>query len=119
LPKALWQAAVEMARQYGVYQTARKLRLDYTCLEKAPGWNAEAGKSHSFLRGAASRSAKPEECIIELETGSEMPIQWKANLPSDWSMLLGAWREASDDPDQRAPTRVLVALERGRWAEAH
>ena len=30
LPESLWQAAVELARQYGVYPVAHPLRLDYT-----------------------------------------------------------------------------------------
>ncbi len=32
LPESLWQAAVELARQYGVYPVAHPLRLDYTRL---------------------------------------------------------------------------------------
>jgi hypothetical protein len=30
LPESLWQAAVELARQHGVYPVAHPLRLDYT-----------------------------------------------------------------------------------------
>jgi hypothetical protein len=30
LPEPLWQAAVELARQHGVYPVAHPLRLDYT-----------------------------------------------------------------------------------------
>ena len=33
LPEPLWQAAVELARQYGVYPVAHPLRLDYTRLK--------------------------------------------------------------------------------------
>ncbi|HEY4050335.1 MAG TPA: hypothetical protein VGM27_26015 [Acidobacteriaceae bacterium] len=29
LPESLWQVAVELARQYGVYPVAQPLRLDY------------------------------------------------------------------------------------------
>ena len=29
LPESLWQAAVELARQHGVYSVAHPLRLDY------------------------------------------------------------------------------------------
>ena len=35
LPESLWQAAVELARQHGVYPVAHPLRLDYTRLKKA------------------------------------------------------------------------------------
>jgi hypothetical protein len=34
LPETLWQAAVELARQYGVYSVAHPLRLDYMGLKK-------------------------------------------------------------------------------------
>ena len=37
LPESLWQAAVELARQYGVYPVAHPLRLDYTRLKKQLG----------------------------------------------------------------------------------
>jgi len=34
LPESLWQAAVELARQYGIYAVAHPLRLDYTRLKQ-------------------------------------------------------------------------------------
>ena len=34
LPETLWQAAVELARQHGVYSVAHPLRLDYRGLKK-------------------------------------------------------------------------------------
>jgi hypothetical protein len=37
LPESLWQAAVELARQHGVYAVARPLRLDYMGLKKRLG----------------------------------------------------------------------------------
>src|SRR5947209_10736852 len=37
LPESLWQAAVELARQYGIYPVAHPLRLDYMGLKKRLG----------------------------------------------------------------------------------
>ena len=37
LPEPLWQAAVELARQHGVYPVAHPLRLDYMRLKKRLG----------------------------------------------------------------------------------
>ena len=37
LPESLWQAAVELARQHGVYSVAHPLRLDYMGLKKRLG----------------------------------------------------------------------------------
>ena len=34
LPESLWQAAVELARQHGLYPVSHPLRLDYTGLKK-------------------------------------------------------------------------------------
>src|SRR5258708_39825677 len=50
LPDSMWQAAVELAREHGVYSVAHPLRLDYTGLEKRLG-----GGSHR--RGKASQPA--------------------------------------------------------------
>ena len=37
LPDSVWQAAVELAREHGVYSVARHLRLDYSGLKKRLG----------------------------------------------------------------------------------
>src|ERR1700676_4965222 len=37
LPESLWQAAVELARQHGVYSVAHPLRLNYMGLKKRLG----------------------------------------------------------------------------------
>jgi hypothetical protein len=37
LPESLWQAAVELAQQYGIYPVAHPLRLDYMGLKKRLG----------------------------------------------------------------------------------
>ena len=37
LPEPLWQAAVELARQHGVYAVAHPLRLDYMGLKRRLG----------------------------------------------------------------------------------
>ena len=37
LPETLWQAAVELARQHGLYSVAHPLRLDYVRLKKRLG----------------------------------------------------------------------------------
>ena len=37
LPESLWQAAVELARQHGIYPVAHPLRLDYMGLKKRLG----------------------------------------------------------------------------------
>ena len=98
LPESLWQAAVELARQYGIYPVAHPLRLDYMGLKKRLGGvpivRRKAGKP-AFVELITPPATPPEECVIELESvrGGKVRIQWKASAPPDWVSLLRAWRE--------------------------
>ena len=56
LPESVWQAAVELARQHGVYAVAHPLRLDYMGLKKRLGG----------VSGRPRRAAKP--AFVELVT---------------------------------------------------
>jgi len=99
LPEPLWQAAVDLAREHGIYPVAHPLRLDYVGLKKRL-----SGVSHSrarapkpkFVELTAPHAIPQHECAIDLEcpSGHRMHIQWKAAAPPDWISLLRAWREA-------------------------
>jgi hypothetical protein len=101
LPESLWQAAVELARQHGVYSVAHPLRLDYTRLKKRLGGSPTSptirrkATKPAFVELIAPSRGQLEECVIEFESsgGSKMRIQWKATNPPDWTTLLRAWRE--------------------------
>ena len=99
LPDSLWQAAVELARQHGVYPVAHPLRLDYMGLKKrldgVPRLRRKATKP-VFVELVTPDRAPLEEWVIELESssGSKMRIQWKTTAPPDWTNLLRAWRNA-------------------------
>ena len=98
LPEALWQAAVELARQYGVYAVAHPLRLDYTRLKQRLGGTASRprkGNKPAFVELIGRPPAVLPECVIEFESasGGKMRIQWKGAVPPDWASLLRAWRE--------------------------
>ena len=64
LPESLWQAAVELARQHGVYCVAHPLRLDYMGLKKrlngVPDLRQKATKP-AFVELIAPDTVKPEE----------------------------------------------------------
>jgi hypothetical protein len=100
LPESLWQAAVELARQYGVYSVAHPLRLDYTRLKKRlggpPTRRQRRATKPAFVELIAPGRTTLEECVIEFESsgGSKMRIQWKSTAPPDWTNLLRAWRDA-------------------------
>ena len=98
LPESLWQAAVELARQHGVYSVAHPLRLDYMGLKKrlgAPSSHRRKAPRPAFVELITPHPATLEECVIEFESssGGKMRIQWKASAPPDWASLLRAWRD--------------------------
>ena len=53
LPESFWQAAVDLAMQYGVFRTAQPLRLDYTRLKQR-------------LSGAAPQQEPSRPAFVEL-----------------------------------------------------
>jgi hypothetical protein len=99
LPEALWQAAVDLARQYGIYPVAHPLRLDYMGLKKRLGEvrppRRRKAAPPAFIEVVAAQPAAQEACVIEFESarGAKMRIHWKASTPPDWTTLLHAWRE--------------------------
>ena len=100
LPETLWQAAVELARQHGLYSVAHPLRLDYMRTEEAAWRRSEIcgkeGTKPAFVELVAAHPATMSECVIEFESsiGGKMRIQWKGSAAPDWVSLLRAWREA-------------------------
>jgi hypothetical protein len=99
LPDSVWQAAVELAREHGVYSVARHLRLDYGGLKKRLGGvshRRRKARKPAFVELMVPPSAMLGECLIEFESlhGGKVRIQWKAAAPPDWMSLLRAWREA-------------------------
>ena len=107
LPESLWQAAVELARQHGIYPVAHPLRLDYMGLKKRLGGvpivRRKASKP-AFVELIAPPATPPEECVIEFESsgGGKVRIQWKAAAPPDWEACCAPGGKPKDDPDHAA-----------------
>ena len=88
-------------QQYGVYATAKALRLDYSglnrrtlgflMLQRRPARRKPA--QPAFLELLAQPATKVEDCVVEFEStqGAKMRVQWKASAPPDWPALLRAW----------------------------
>jgi hypothetical protein len=103
LPEAVWEAAVALARQHGIYAVAHPLRLDYVGLKKrlagvsrgARNAGKAATAKAAFVELAPPRRPAIEECMIEFESalGRKMRIPWSAIEERDWTKLLRAWRE--------------------------
>src|SRR5215469_17870809 len=90
LPESLWEVAVELARQHGVYAVAHPLRLDYTRLKQRLGGMPNQPRKQNkpaFVELLADGAAALPECVIEFESpaGGKMRIQWKAAVPPDWT----------------------------------
>jgi hypothetical protein len=78
MPAALWAVAIALARQHGLYTTARTLRIDYGSLKKRRD-AAGAGRvpSPAFVELPAARPTELGPCVIDLEgqRGRRMRIQ--------------------------------------------
>ena len=100
IPDPLWAAAAEMAREHGVFRTAKVLSLEYGKLKRL------TTESHTRRRRTARLSTPPAafvelltpgtggaECLIELEgPRGKMRIQWKGSTTPDLAGLSrGLW----------------------------
>lgn len=122
LPEALWQAAVEEARQHGTYIVAHTLRLDYANLQKrlgdAPVQKRIRGGGEkvtdispqrrkpvasdwevappAFMELVRSAGVDAGEYVVEFESGAGllMRVRWRGTTP-EWGTLLRAWREVA------------------------
>ena len=98
MPDSVWQAAVELAREHGVYSVAHHLRLDYAGLKKRLGGvshRRRKARKPTFVELTEPHAVALAEYAIDFEcpSGRKMRIQWKASGPPDWVSLLRAWRE--------------------------
>src|ERR1700693_4547789 len=100
IPPALWASAAAVAREHGVFRTAKILRLEYGKLKRmvetaAPVRRAPA-PSAEFLELVAPHPVGLTECLIELEgPRGKMRIQWKGAAAPDLAGLSRAlWGSA-------------------------
>jgi hypothetical protein len=96
IPEALWASAAKLAREHGVFQTAKVLGLDYGKLKRlaaSPG-PAEptaappAAPAPAFVELLEPGGAAVSECLIELEgPRGKMRIQWRGSTAPDLAGL--------------------------------
>jgi hypothetical protein len=85
IPEALWSRAADLARQHGVFRTAKVLRLDYNKLKRQMGpANAPVScPAPTFVEFLAPQPSTCH-CIIELEgPHGKMRIEWNGATPPD------------------------------------
>jgi hypothetical protein len=113
IPGPLWAAAVELAREHGVFQTAKALRLEHGKLKRlmesvGPVTRGRVAKARAagprrarstalpaFVEWVASQAGGLSECLIELEgRRGKMRIQWKGTTAPDLGGLSRALWES-------------------------
>jgi hypothetical protein len=113
IPRRLWAAAVELAREHGVFHTAKALHLEYGKLKrlvesadavvegpvaKAPVARARRSRCSvppAFLELMTPSVTGLAECLIELEgRRGKVRIQWKGTTAPDLGGLSRAFWES-------------------------
>ena len=116
LPESLWQAAVELARQHGVYPVAHPLRLDYMGLKKRlggvprrPAEGNQAGIRRADRAGprAAGRMRDRVRVLGREQDANPVEGRRSARLDDPAARLAGNGRMIQIT----AQMRVLVAIE--------
>ena len=105
LPESLWTAAVELAREGGVYKTAQALHLNYYTLKKrlAAGGvkDLSTGVPPAFFElvpSGAANSGRLSECTVEFDDGcgAKMRISLKGADTADLVALSRAFWGAGE-----------------------
>lgn len=96
IPEALWSAAAEVAREHGVFRTAKVLSLEYGKLKRLAQESHPSGRRTARLGGPPAAfmelltpgTGSGSECVIELEgPRGKMRIQWKGSTTPDLAGL--------------------------------
>jgi hypothetical protein len=98
IPEGLWASAAAVAREHGVFRTAKVLRLEYGKLkrmaESASGSSQPATVPTAFLE-LMPQPVGVSDCLIEVEgPGGKMRLQWKGATATDLASLIRVWKSA-------------------------
>ena len=66
IPNTLWACAVRLAREHGLYRTARALRVDYGGLKRHVDAANGSGARSAFVELPPPPARGTGECVIEL-----------------------------------------------------
>jgi hypothetical protein len=96
IPEGLWASAAAVAREHGVFRTAKVLRLEYGKLKRMA--ESASGSPQLARAPAAFLELMPQpvgvsDCLIEVEgPGGKMRLQWKGATASDLAGLIRLWK---------------------------
>jgi hypothetical protein len=101
LPEALWAAAAELAKRYGVNPTARALRLEYAGLQRhmqvldqpKPKRKRAAAPPPNFLEFVAPGAKPVTNCAVEVASaqGAKLRLELKAVATTELVSLIRAF----------------------------
>jgi hypothetical protein len=94
IPESLWTTAVELAKQHGVWPTARALHLDHSRLKRRVGTGEEEVKSGSFIE-VIPQGPTFYACTVEMEDGrgARMRIELKGAAADVAALSRTFWSE--------------------------
>jgi len=94
IPENLWVSAVELAKQHGVWPTARALHLEHSRLKRRVGNDEEEVKSGAFVE-LIPPGAMPCTCTVEMEDGrgARMRIELKGAVADVTALSRAFWSE--------------------------
>ena len=94
IPESLWQTAVELAKQHGVWPTARALHLDHSRLKRRVR-NGEDDEKNSAFVELIPGGAMLCGCTVEMEDGrgARMRIELKGGAADVTALSRTFWSE--------------------------
>ena len=94
IPENLWLTAVELAKQHGVWPTARALHLDHNRLKRRVRNGEEDVKSVAFVE-VIPQEAMLCACTVEMEDarGARMRIELKGAAADVTALSRAFWSE--------------------------
>ena len=94
IPANLWMTAVELAKQHGVWPTARALHLDHNGLKRRVGNGDDGVKSGGFVE-LIPQGAILYGCMVEMEDarGARMRIELKGAAADVTALSRTFWSE--------------------------
>jgi hypothetical protein len=94
IPANLWATAVELAKQHGVWPTAKALRLDYSRLKRRVRGEEEDEKSDAFVE-LIPQGAMLYSCTVEMEDGrgARMRVELKGAAADVTALSRTFWSE--------------------------
>jgi hypothetical protein len=99
LPEKLWASAAQIAREHGVFRTAKILRLEYGKLKRMVEGITPSARlvppAATFMELVPPQGVGLPECVMELEgLRGKLRIQWKGATASDLAGLIRMWESA-------------------------